>query len=200
MNFIVHEHAEFRQTVVNAQVLGTFSVNCLNAILVEPGFNPVNRIAPSLQDHMVRQENRNQFQRLCGVASGAPAYGSVPMANKQSLFQIGMQGEAGLKHHMLILITMLGSRDNWQADILSASLRYRPPGCALADVKDFLRNLTENYNTYFQILELPCCSDLAAQVIREREDTLKSACTRPGLQSNQYIYCYDRCKKAKKGL
>ena len=120
MSVIANLHANFRLTMVNAQSLGTFSANCSNAFLVEPGFNPVNRIAPSLQDQMVRQENQNQLQCSRGDASGAPAYGSVPMANKQTLFQIGMQGKTGLKHLMLILISMLVSREHCQADILSA--------------------------------------------------------------------------------
>jgi len=69
---------------------------------------------------------------------------------------------------------MLGSCEYWQADILSAFQRHRLPGCALQDVKIFLRQLTENVNTYFQILELPCSSDLASQIIRERDGALKS--------------------------
>ena len=41
MNVIAHEHADFRLTVVAAQSLGIFSANCLNAFLLEPGFNPL---------------------------------------------------------------------------------------------------------------------------------------------------------------
>jgi len=59
MNVIAHEHAEFRLSSVSALSLGTFSSNCLNAFVLEPGFNPVDRISPSLQDQMVLQENRN---------------------------------------------------------------------------------------------------------------------------------------------
>jgi len=98
MNVIAPERADFRLTTVNAQSLGIFSANCLNAFLLEPGFNPVNRIAPSLQDQMVRQENRNLLQRSRVDASGAPAYGSVPMINTQTLFHTGMQGEQGSRH------------------------------------------------------------------------------------------------------
>jgi len=50
MKAIAYEHADFRLTLVDAQSLGTFSANCINAFMVEPGFNPENRIAPSLQD------------------------------------------------------------------------------------------------------------------------------------------------------
>jgi len=71
MNVIAHEHADFRLATVTAQSLGTFSSNCLNTFLLEPGFNPVNRIAPSLQDQMVRQGNRNLLQRLRVDVSGA---------------------------------------------------------------------------------------------------------------------------------
>jgi len=186
MNVIAHEHADFRLTMVNAQSFGTFSSNCLNAFVLEPGFNPVNRISPSLQDLMVQQENRNLLQRSRVNASGTPAYGSAPMINRQTLFHIGMQGEQGLRHIMQILISMLGSREHWQADILSAFQRYDLPGCALQDIKIFLRQLTENVNTYFQILELPCSPDLASQIIRERDGALKTACTRPGVQNNWY--------------
>ena len=132
---------------------------------------------------MVRRENRNLLQRSRVDASGAPDYGSEPMINRQTLFHIGMQGGPGLEHVMQILISMLGSREPWQTDILAAFQRHRLPGCVLADIK-FLRNLTENVNTYFRILELSCSSDLAAQVIRERDGTLKTACTRPGVQNN----------------
>jgi len=79
---------------------------------------------------------------------------------------------------------MLGSREHRQADILSPFHRHRLPDCALADIKLFLRHLTENVNTYFQTLELPCSSDLA--VIRERVGALKTACTRPGVQNNWF--------------
>jgi len=92
MNVIAHEHADFRLTMVNAQSLGTFPSNCLNAFVLEPSFNPINRITPSLQDQMVRQENRNFLQSSRADASGAPASGSVPIVNKQTLFHIGMQG------------------------------------------------------------------------------------------------------------
>jgi len=81
---------------------------------------------------------------------------------------------------------MLGSRGHWQADILSAFQRHRLPGCALNDIKMFLRNLTEKFTTHFQILELPYSSDLAPQIIRERDGALKSACTRPGVQNNWF--------------
>jgi len=108
------------------------------------------------------------------------------MINRQTLFSIRMQGEQGLRHVMQILISMLGSREHWQADILSAFQRYRLAGCALQDIKVFLRNLTETFNTYFQILELPCSTDLAAQIIRERDGALKAACTRPGVQNNWF--------------
>jgi len=104
-------------------------------------------VTPSLQDLMVQQENRNLLQRSRAGASGAPAYGSVPMINWQTLFHIGMQGEQGLRHVMQILISMLGSREHWQADILSAFQRHRLPGCALQDIKIFLRHLTENVDT-----------------------------------------------------
>jgi len=50
----------------------------------------------------------------------------------------------------------------------------------------FLWNLTDTFNTYFQILELPCSVDLAAQIIRERDGALKAACTRPGVQNNWF--------------
>jgi len=120
MNVIAHEHADFCLTTVNAQSLETFSSNCLNVFLLEPGFNPVKRISPSLQDQMVRQENRNLLQGSRVDASEAPAYGAVPMVNRQTLFHIGMQGKSGLKHAMQILISMLGSREHWRADILSA--------------------------------------------------------------------------------
>ena len=76
MNVIAHEHADFRLTSVSALSLGTFSSNCLNAFVLEPGLNPVNRISPSLQDLMVQQENRNLLQRSRVNASGTPAYGS----------------------------------------------------------------------------------------------------------------------------
>jgi len=76
MNVIAHEHADFRLTSVSALSLGTFSSNCLNAFVLEPEFNPVNRISPSLQDLMVQQENRNLLQRSRVNASGTPAYGS----------------------------------------------------------------------------------------------------------------------------
>jgi len=154
MNVIAHEHADFRLTEVNAQSLGTFSSNCLNDYVLEPGFNPVNRISPSLQVQMVQQENRNLCKRSRVDSSGAPAYGSVPMINRQTLFHIGIQGEQGLRHIMQILISMLGSREHWQTDIMSAFQRHRLPGCTLQDIKVFLRQLTENVNTYFQILEL----------------------------------------------
>ena len=113
MNVIAHEHADFRLTSVTALSLGTFSSSCLNAFVLEPGYNPVNRISPNLQDLMVQQENRNLLQRLrvssSGVrlrvnSSGAPAYGSVPMINRQTLFHFGMQREQGLQHIMQILI------------------------------------------------------------------------------------------------
>jgi len=84
---------------------------------------------------------------------------------------------------MQILISMLGSHKHWKAEILLAFQCYRLPGCVLADIKAFLRNLTENYNTYFQILELSCSLDLAVQVIRERDGALKSAC---GVQKNWF--------------
>jgi len=183
MNVIAHEHADFRLSSVTALSLGNFSSNCLNAFVLEPGFNPVNRISPSLQDQMVQQENRNLLQRSRVGASGTPAYGSVPIINQQALFHIGMQGGAGLRHMMQILISMSGSREHWQADILSAFQRHRLPGCALQDIKVFMRNLTETFKTYFQILELPCSTDLAAQIIRERDGALKTTCTRPGVQN-----------------
>jgi len=154
--------------------------------VLEPGFNPVNRIAPSLQDQMVRQENRNLLQRSRVDSSGAPAYGSVPIINKQTFFHIKMQVESGLRHIIQILISMLGSREHWQADILSAFQRHCLPGCALADIKLFLRHLTENVNTYFQTLELPCSSDLGSQIFCERKGALKAACTRPGVQNNWF--------------
>ena len=72
---------------------------------------------------MVQQETRNLLQCLRVDASGTPAYGSVPMINRQTLFHIGMQGERGLRHIMQILISMLGSREHWQADIRSCSQR-----------------------------------------------------------------------------
>ena len=56
----------------------------------------------------------------------------------------------------------------------------------MQDIKVFLRNLTETFNTYFQILELPCSIDLAAQIIRERDGALKAACTRPGVRNNWF--------------
>ena len=56
------------------------------------------------------------------------------MMNRQTLFDIGMQGESGLRHVMQILISMLGSREHWEADILSAFQRYRLAGCALQDI------------------------------------------------------------------
>ena len=76
---------------------------------------------------MVRRENRNLLQRSRVDASGAPDYGSEPMINRQTLFHIGMQGGPGLEHVMQILISMLGSREHWQADILSAFQRHRLP-------------------------------------------------------------------------
>jgi len=60
-----------KKMMTNTQV--AFFSNCLSALLVEPSFYPINRIAPSLQDQMVLQEARNQLQRSCGVASRAPA-------------------------------------------------------------------------------------------------------------------------------
>jgi len=69
INVIAHEQADLRLTTVNAQSLGTLSANCINALLVEPGFNPGNRISPSMQDQMVRQENRNLLQRSRGDAA-----------------------------------------------------------------------------------------------------------------------------------
>jgi len=133
MNVIAHEHADFRLTSVSALSLGTFSSKCLNAFVLEPGFNPVNRISPSLQDQMVLQENRNLLQRSRVDAAGTPAYGSVPMINRQTLCHIGMQGELGLRHIMQILISMLGSREHWQADIMSAFQRHRLLGRTLQD-------------------------------------------------------------------
>ena len=120
------------------------------------------------------------------TSQGPPAYCSVPMINRQTLFHIGMQGEAGLRHVMQILISMLGSRVHWQADILSAFQRHRLPGCALNDVKMFLRNLTKTFETYFRILGSPCSPDLATQIIRDRDRALKTACTRPGVQNNWF--------------
>jgi len=183
MNVIAHEHADFRLTVVTTQSLGTFSANCLNAFVLEPGFNP-NCISPSLQDQMVREENRDLLQRSRVDSSGAPDYDSVIMINRQTLFNIEMQGGPGLKRVMQIFISMLGSREHCQADILSAFQRHRLPGCALTDFKLFLRNLTETFETYFQILGLPCSPDLATQIIRERDGALKTACTCPGVQNN----------------
>jgi len=49
---------------------------------------------------------------------------------------------------MLILISVLCSREHWQADILSVFQRYRLLGCALNDPKIFFRNLTENCTTF----------------------------------------------------
>jgi len=108
------------------------------------------------------------------------------MINRQTLFHIGMQGGPGLEHVMQILISMLGSREHWQADILLVFQRHHLPGCALADIIFFLQHLTEKFNTDFQILELPCSSDLAAQIIRERDGALKTTCTCPGVQNNWF--------------
>jgi len=36
------------------------------------------------------------------------------------------------------------------------------------------------------ILELPCSSDLASQIIRERDGALKTACARPGVLNNWF--------------
>jgi len=171
-NVIAMEQAKFSLREITVKSISDFYTACVNALTIEPTFNPANRIEDDIKKLIVSKRNKILLEATKD-SSGIPTFGTIEQMTLESLFTLGRTGRRGLLEITAILKEILTpKKEAIMSDTLDAFKKYRLLGPSLQDVKRFIENLSSNFRTYFGVLKIACPDALAKEIIKDRERSL----------------------------